>query len=72
MSGSKQVELDPQTTGRFFQRLRVGHGLVATKKIMFGTNYSMLSHKRCLEGLAGLDLSDEAAEDFLSNNSARF
>ena len=36
-----------------------------TKKVMFGTNYPMLTPSACLEGLDSLGLSDEAMELFL-------
>ncbi len=40
-------------------------------KVMFGTNFGMLTAKRCLEGLSDLNLSPDATEDFLCNNAAR-
>ena len=42
-----------------------------SKKVMFGTNFGMLTAQRCLEGLPGLNLSLEATDDFLYNNAAR-
>ena len=41
------------------------------KKVLFGTNFGMLTAKRCLEGLPKLNLSHEATENFLGNNAAR-
>lgn len=38
-------------------------------RVMFGTNWPMLSPRRCLDGLSGLGLSDEATEAFLSGNA---
>jgi len=40
-------------------------------KVMFGTNFGMLTAKRCLEGLSDLNLSDDATENFLGNNATR-
>ena len=42
-----------------------------SKKVMFGTNFGMLTAKRCLGGLSDLNLSRDASEDFLWNNAAR-
>ena len=41
------------------------------KKVMFGTNYPMLTGSACLDGLESLGLSDEAKELFLSRNACR-
>lgn len=41
------------------------------KKVLFGTNFPHLSLKRCLEGVAALGLSAEAAADFLGGNARR-
>ncbi len=38
-------------------------------KVMFGTNFPMLTHAQCLESLAKLGLSDTAQERFLSGNA---
>ena len=40
-------------------------------KVMFGTNYPMLTAAACLEGLASLDLGEEASELFLHQNARR-
>ena len=40
-------------------------------KIMFGTNYPMLTASRCLEGLPALNLDDECLSLFLSGNARR-
>ena len=45
-----------------------GHG---RRKVLFGTNYPMLPHARCLEGLDDLALDDEARQLFLAENAAR-
>ena len=45
-----------------------GHG---QRKVMFGTNYPMLTAAACLEALPGLALGEEAAEAFLSGNARR-
>jgi predicted TIM-barrel fold metal-dependent hydrolase len=41
------------------------------KKVMFGSNYPMLTPSDCLEGLFGLGLSDEVRHLFLSGNARR-
>ena len=41
------------------------------KKVMFGTNYPMLTAQRCLEGLDDLGLDNEARRMFLYENAAR-
>ena len=41
------------------------------KRVMFGTNWPMLSPARCLEGLDGLGLSAEQRDAFLSGNARR-
>ena len=41
------------------------------RKVMFGTNYPMLTATACLEGLDALALSDEARELYLSGNARR-
>jgi len=40
-------------------------------KVMFGTNYPMLTAGACLEGLASLGLGEEATERFLHQNARR-
>ena len=41
------------------------------KKVMFGTNYPMLTASACLEGLASLGLGAEAEASFLAGNARR-
>jgi predicted TIM-barrel fold metal-dependent hydrolase len=41
------------------------------KRVLFGTNWPMLSPARCLEGLADLGLDEEATRLFLSENARR-
>ncbi len=41
------------------------------KKVMFGTNFPMIPHAKCLEDLGSLDLNDETKELFLSGNAKR-
>ena len=41
------------------------------KKVMFGTNYPMLTASRCLEGLDALGLSDEAMRLYLHENARK-
>lgn len=45
-----------------------GHGKT---KVLFGTNYSMMSHSKALEGFEALQLPADVAELFLWKNSAR-
>jgi len=45
-----------------------GHG---ARKVMFGTNYPMLSAAQCLEGLGDLGLDAEATGLFLGGNAIR-
>ena len=41
------------------------------RKLLFGSNFPMLTASRCLEGLEGLDLDDEARGLFLRDNARR-
>jgi predicted TIM-barrel fold metal-dependent hydrolase len=41
------------------------------RRVMFGTNYPMLTAAACLEGLAALGLGEEATELFLHGNARR-
>jgi predicted TIM-barrel fold metal-dependent hydrolase len=41
------------------------------KRVMFGTNWPMLSPERCLEGLVSLGLNDAQTRDFLADNARR-
>lgn len=41
------------------------------KKVMFGSNYPMLTASACLEGIESLGLSEEAEQLFLSGNARR-
>jgi predicted TIM-barrel fold metal-dependent hydrolase len=41
------------------------------RKVLFGTNYPMLTPSACLEGVEALGLSEEAEQLFLSGNAAR-
>lgn len=41
------------------------------RKVLFGTNYPMISPAKALEGLEDLELDDEARELFLSENARR-
>ena len=45
-----------------------GHG---RRKVMFATNYPMITAREALEGLDALELDDEATELFLSGNARR-
>ncbi len=41
------------------------------KKVMFGTNYPMITAAMCLKDLDGLQLADEVKRLFLSENAVR-
>jgi hypothetical protein len=41
------------------------------KKVMFGTNYPMITPSKALEGLDGLGLDEETRDLFLFGNAAR-
>ena len=41
------------------------------RKVLFGTNYPMISHEHALAGLDDIGLSDEARRDFLHGNAER-
>jgi predicted TIM-barrel fold metal-dependent hydrolase len=45
-----------------------GHG---RRKVMFATNYPMITAAKALEGLDGLELDEEATELYLSGNARR-
>jgi hypothetical protein len=40
-------------------------------KVMFGTNYPMVTAARCLEDLDALELSDDVKKLFVSDNAKR-
>lgn len=44
---------------------------IGSKRVMFGTNWPMLSPAQCLKHLDGLDLSEEQTQDFLGENAKR-
>jgi predicted TIM-barrel fold metal-dependent hydrolase len=44
---------------------------IGKNRVMFGTNWPMLSPRKCLEGLSGLGLSDDQTGEFLSGNARR-
>lgn len=58
------AERYPQELVRYMQ----GRG---RRKVMFGTNYPMITAERALKGIEELGLNDEAKELFLSGNAAR-
>lgn len=41
------------------------------ERVMFGTNYPMLTPRRCLEGIEELGLDDSTRELFLAGNARR-
>ena len=44
---------------------------IGAKRVMFGTNWPMISPTKCLRDLAKLGLTEEQTEDFLSANARR-
>jgi predicted TIM-barrel fold metal-dependent hydrolase len=44
---------------------------LGASRVMFGTNWPMLSHTQCLKGLEALDLSERGRAAFLSGNARR-
>ncbi|WP_370328707.1 amidohydrolase family protein [Hyphomonas atlantica] len=44
---------------------------IGRKRVMFGTNWPMLSPQRCLEGIDALELGDKTRDAFLSGNARR-
>ena len=44
---------------------------IGSKRVMFGTNWPMLSPAQCLKHLDGLGLSEEQKQDFLGGNAKR-
>jgi uncharacterized protein len=44
---------------------------IGENRVMFGTNWPMLSPRKCLGGLRNLGLSDDQTEEFLSANARR-
>jgi hypothetical protein len=44
---------------------------VGKSRVMFGTNWPMLSPSQCLKGLPGLGLTPEGEAAFLSGNARR-
>jgi len=48
--------------------MRTGTG---QRKVLFATNYPMMTHTHALAGLDELGLSDEARRDFLRSNAER-
>jgi uncharacterized protein len=49
-----------------FMKTRTGQG-----KVLFGTNYPMMTHAHALAGLAELGLADDARHNFLHGNAER-
>jgi predicted TIM-barrel fold metal-dependent hydrolase len=41
------------------------------RKVLFGTNFPMLTASQCLEGLSNLELDQETEALFLAGNAAR-
>ena len=44
---------------------------LGAQRVMFGTNWPMIAHSKCLEGLDALGLSVDGRDAFLSANARR-
>jgi hypothetical protein len=65
------IDTSAYTTRRFpeeFVRYMKKNGRT---KVMFGTNYPMITPAKCLEGLEGLGLDEEAKRMYLYENAQR-
>lgn len=65
------IDTSAYTTARYPSVLveyMKGHG---RHKVLFGTNYPMITPAKALDGLDGLSLDDEARQLFLGGNAAR-
>ena len=63
-----RVEPDDDTSAADGAQRERGHG---RRKVLFGSNYPMITPFACLEHLDDLDLDDEARELFLHGNAER-
>jgi predicted TIM-barrel fold metal-dependent hydrolase len=66
------IDTSAYTASRYPPELvRYMQGRGGRSKVLFGSNYPMLSHAHCLEELDGLGLDAEARELFLHGNAER-
>jgi len=65
------IDTSAYTANRYPPELVQYMGSHGRYKVMFGTNYPMLTAARALEGLENLGLDDEAQSLFLSGNAVR-
>jgi predicted TIM-barrel fold metal-dependent hydrolase len=54
--------------GELINFMKTGTG---QRKVLFGTNYPMITHQHALAGLADLGLTDDARTDYLRGNAER-
>jgi predicted TIM-barrel fold metal-dependent hydrolase len=65
------IDTSAYTAKRFPPELVAYMRTNGRRKVMFATNYPMITASRALEGLEALELDDEASELFLSGNARR-
>ncbi|MGD0115537.1 MAG: amidohydrolase family protein [Dehalococcoidia bacterium] len=65
------IDTSAYTARRFPSELVAYVRANGRRKVMFATNYPMITASRALEGLDGLELDEEATELFLSGNARR-
>jgi predicted TIM-barrel fold metal-dependent hydrolase len=65
------IDTSAYTTKRFPAELIQYMKTNGEKKVLFGTNYPMINPAKCLEGLYGLELSQEIKDLFLYKNAKR-
>ena len=64
-----QIRLGSHTAKRFPTELIQYMKTNGKKKVLFGTNYPMITPAKCLEDLDGLELSKEVKDLFLYKNA---
>lgn len=65
------IDTSAYTAKRFPDELVAFMKHHGSKKVLFGTNYPMMTPSKCLEGLDALGLDDEQTQRFLSGNAQR-
>ena len=65
------IDTSAYTTKRYPRELVAYMKSHGKDKVMFGTNYPMITPKKCLENIEDLSLSEEVTKKFLYQNSIR-
>ena len=65
------IDTSAYTVNRFPDELVRYMQKTENHKVMFGTNYPMLTHEQCLKHLDTLELSEKAQTLFLSGNATK-